>query len=77
MCFGAFISNSNLQLLILHDPYWSIALYTAPEEDLTHETRVLGVADVILSDITVQPVAEVEETVIQRQNDVGHQAWFR
>ena len=77
MCFGAFVSNSNLQLLVLHDLYWSIALYAAPEEDLAHETRVLGVADVILPDIPVEPVAEVQETVIERQNDVGHQTWFR
>jgi hypothetical protein len=25
----------------------------------------------------VQPIAEVQETVIQRQNDVGHQTWCR
>ena len=70
MCFGAFVSNSHLQLFVLYDLYWSIALYTAPEEDLTHETRVLRVADVILSDVTMQPVAEEQETVIQRQKDV-------
>ena len=77
MCFGAFASNSNLQFLVLRDLYWSIALYAASEEDLPHETRILRIADVILSDITMQPVAEEQETVIQRQNDVGHQAWFR
>lgn len=35
----------------------------------------MWVRDVILPQVPVQPVAEVEEAVIQRQQDVCDQAW--
>lgn len=41
---------------------------------LPREAGPLRVRDVILSQVPVQPVAEVEEAVIQRQQDVGDQA---
>ena len=41
---------------------------------LAHQFRISGVGDVILSDVTMQPVAEVHEAVIQRQEDICDQA---
>lgn len=44
---------------------------------LSREAGPLRVRDVILPQVPMQPVAEVEEAVIQRQQDVSDQAWGR
>lgn len=46
-----------------------------PGPHLSREAGPPRVRDVILSQVPVQPVAEVEEAVIQGQQDVGNQAW--
>jgi hypothetical protein len=66
-------SSTDLELPVACDPDYSIVLYAAPQEDLSHQTRVLGVTHIVLSDVTMQPVAEEQVTVVQRQNDVRHQ----
>lgn len=42
---------------------------------LSREAGPLRVRDVILPQIPMQPVAEVEEAVVQGQQDVSDQAW--
>lgn len=42
---------------------------------LSCEAGPLRVRDVILPQVPMQPVTEVEEAVIQRQQDVRDQAW--
>lgn len=44
--------------------------------DLSNQSRVPGVTDVILSDVTVEPVAEVKEAVIQGDQDVSDQGYI-
>lgn len=44
---------------------------------LSCEAGPLWVRDVILPQVPMQPVAEVQEAVIQGQQDVGDQAWGR
>ena len=51
----------------------SLSILLGPH--LSHEAGPLGVRDVILSQVPVQPVAEVEEAVVQGQQDVSDQAW--
>lgn len=41
--------------------------------DLSHEFRIPPVCDVILTDISVQPVAEVQVSVIQGYQDIRDQ----
>lgn len=41
--------------------------------DLSHEFRIPSVCDVILTDISVQPVAEVQVSVIQGYQDIRDQ----
>ena len=42
---------------------------------LSNKARVTSISDVILTHITMQPVAEVDIAVIQRQNYVGDQPY--
>ena len=51
----------------------SLSILLGPH--LSREAGPLGVRDVILSQVPVQPVAEVEKAVIQGQQDVSDQAW--
>lgn len=51
----------------------SLSILLGPH--LSHEAGPLGVRDVILSQVPMQPVAEVEEAVVQGQQDVSDQAW--
>lgn len=44
---------------------------------LSHQPGPAGVGDVVLADVSVQPVAEVEEPVVQRDEDVGDEALGR
>lgn len=44
---------------------------------LSHQPGPVGVGDVVLADVSVQPVAEVEEPVVQRDEDVGDEALGR
>lgn len=41
---------------------------------LSHQPGPAGVRDVVLADIPMYPVAEVEEPVVQREEDVGDEA---
>ena len=34
-----------------------------------------GVSDVVLSDVSMEPVGEVEILVVHANDDVGHYAW--
>ena len=44
---------------------------------LPHQLGPAGVGDVVLADVSVQPVAEVQEPVVQRDEDVGDEALGR
>lgn len=41
--------------------------------DLSHEFRIPPVCDVILTDISVQPVAEVQISIVQGYQDIRDQ----
>ena len=49
----------------------------ATEPQLAGQLRVGGVGDVVLADVAVQPVREVEEAVVHREDEVGDQARHR
>ncbi len=53
-----------------------LAEHTA-EPQLPREFRVAGVGDVVLAQVAVEPVGEVEEAVVHREDDVGDQAGDR
>jgi hypothetical protein len=58
-------------------------LYLAPfaqypaEKDAPSQLGVCRIADLILAQITMQPVGEVEEAVIDREDQIGNQAGHR
>ena len=60
------------QLLVLGDGDGAPGLDGAPEEDLASHLGVPGVGDVVLPDISVQPVGEVEILVVHADQDVSH-----
>ena len=49
----------------------------AAEPDLTGQPRVRGIGDVVLAHVAVEPVREVEEAVVHREDEVGDQARHR
>src|SRR5688572_19565830 len=49
----------------------------AAHPDLAGESRMRGVRDVVLANVSVQPVAEVEEPVVHRDQDHADQARHR
>lgn len=51
----------------------SLSILLGPH--LSRKAGPLGVRDVVLSQVPVQPVAEVEKAVVQGEQDVSDQAW--
>src|SRR5215216_1773214 len=49
----------------------------AAAPDLAGKSGVRGIAYVVLPEVAVQPVREVEEAVVHRDEEVGDQAWYR
>ena len=45
----------------------------AAEPELAGQLRVGGIGDVVLAEVAVQPVGEVEEAVVHREDEVGDQ----
>ena len=45
----------------------------AAEPELAGQLRVRRVGDVVLAEVAVQPVGEVEEAVVHREDEVGDQ----
>merc|ERR1719228_2036656 len=62
-------------LLVLCYFDWPALLDGTSKEDLSRELGMPGVSDVILPDITVEPVREVEILVIHADDDVSHHTW--
>ena len=68
MYFFIEISFINQHVDMIMDKIWTFTLLSSLVKDpyLADELRAPPVGDVILSDISVQPVAEVQKAVIER-----------
>jgi len=56
------------------DAYLAVASDGATDPHLTNELGLEGVCDVVLPDVSVKPVGEIQELVVERQQEVGNQS---
>ena len=63
-------SSTYSQFCVFNDLDPAVFADGAPKEDLAYEFGVPCVRDVVLSDVAMEPVAEVQEPVIKGDQDV-------
>ncbi|KAG8311512.1 hypothetical protein J6590_042380 [Homalodisca vitripennis] len=63
------------ELMVFDDLYWATLEYAPTQKHLADEYGLGGVAYIILSHVSMKPVAEIQEPVVKGKQDIRHHPW--